>query len=87
MYIKKEDLQKLKNSDYRIVGTRLNTNTYIDKLDFSKKSIFVLGNEANGMSSEVESICDELVKIKMNGIAESLNVGVAAGFILYLQSK
>lgn len=87
VYIKKEELDILKNSDYRIVGTSLNTNIYIDELDFSRKSIYVLGNEANGMSKEVESICDNLVKIKMSGNAESLNVGIAAGIILYLQSK
>lgn len=87
VYIKKEELEKLKNSDYRVVGTSLSTNMYIDELDFSKKSIFVLGNEANGMSKEVENICNELVKIKMSGNAESLNVGIAAGIILYLQSK
>ena len=87
VYIRKDELEILKNTDYRIVGTSLNTKVYIDELDFSKKSIFVLGNEANGISKDVEKVCNELVKIKMSGNAESLNVGVAAGIILYLQSK
>lgn len=87
IYISLEQLEILKNSTYNIVGTSLNTNTYLEEYDFSKRSIFVLGNEANGMSKEVEKICNTLVKIKMSGKAESLNVGVAAGIILYLQSK
>lgn len=87
VYIKKEDLETLKNSGYNIVGTSLNTDTYVNDFDFSKKCIFVLGNEANGISKEVEEICSDLVKIKMSGNAESLNVSVAAGIILYLQSK
>lgn len=87
VYIKNEELDILKNSNYAIVGTSLNTDEYIDNFDFSRKAIFVLGNEANGMSKDVENVCTKLVKIKMNGNAESLNVGIAAGIILYLQSK
>lgn len=87
VYLKYEDLYLLKQSGYSIVGTSLNSKKDISKLDFSKKSIFVLGNEANGMSKEVESICNELVKIKMSGKAESLNVAIAAGIIMYLQDK
>lgn len=87
VYLKYEDLDTLKKSDYRIIGTSLNTNKDISNLDFNKKSIFVLGNEANGISKEVENICDELVKIQMSGKAESLNVGIAAGIIMYLQDK
>lgn len=87
VYINKKDLETLRKSDYTIIGTSLNTNKYIQDLDFTKKSIFVLGNEANGISKEVENICDELIKIKMSGNAESLNVSIAAGIIMYLQDK
>ena len=59
----------------------------IKKLNFNKKSVFVFGNEANGMEKEVEKMCDELIKIKMSGHAESLNVGVATGIVLYLQDN
>lgn len=46
-----------------------------------------MGNEANGISKEIEKICDYFIKIPMTGNAESLNVGVATSIILYKQFK
>lgn len=43
----------------------------------------VLGNEGRGLSAETVSRCDATVRIPMAGTATSLNVGVAAGIILY----
>ena len=85
IYIKSEDLVKLKKYGHTLYGTSLSSNKYIEDINFSKKSIFILGNEANGISEEVEKICDSLVKIKMSGNAESLNVAIAAGIILHAQ--
>ena len=85
IYIKSEDLFGLKKYGHILYGTSLSSNKYIEDINFSKKSIFVLGNEANGISEEVEKVCDSLVKIKMSGNAESLNVAIAAGIILHAQ--
>lgn len=43
----------------------------------------VLGNEINGISSELISLCDTAVEIKMHGIKNSLNVAVAFGIAAY----
>ena len=81
-------LEELKKDGYVIVGTTLNDKSIsVEKFDFSKKSIFVMGNEANGISSEIEKICDYFIKIPMTGNTESLNVGVATSIILYKQFK
>ena len=48
---------------------------------------FCVGNEARGVSSEVLTLMDENIKIKMNNDVESLNVGVAAAIIMYEFSK
>ena len=85
IYIKSEDLFGLKKYGHILYGTSLSSNKYIEDINFSKKSIFILGNEANGISEEVEKVCDSLVKIKMSGNAESLNVAIAAGIILHAQ--
>ena len=85
IYIKSEDLFGLKKYGHILYGTSLSSNKYIEDINFSKKSIFILGNEANGISEEVEKICDSLVKIKMSGNTESLNVAIAAGIILHAQ--
>lgn len=52
----------------------------ITKTDFSAA---VIGNEANGVSAEVEALCDGTVTIKMLGNAESLNASVAAAITMW----
>ena len=51
------------------------------------KYAIVLGNEGNGVSDKVLSLCDEIVRIDMNENCESLNVGVASGIVLYHMYK
>ena len=50
----------------------------------NKKSVFVLGNESDGISKEVQSLCNASVKIPMNRGVESLNVAVTAALISFL---
>jgi TrmH RNA methyltransferase len=47
----------------------------------------VLGNEETGLSPAVASACDALVGLAGSGRIESLNVGVAAGILLYLATR
>jgi 23S rRNA (guanosine2251-2'-O)-methyltransferase len=46
-----------------------------------------LGNEGAGLSDAVRAACDRLVSVPIGGSAESLNVGVAAGILMYLLSR
>lgn len=91
VYIDKQDLDiimyKIKESDYLIATTDLKATNYIDSIDFNKKYAFVLGNEANGVSLDIQNISDINFKIPMQNTAESLNVSVAAGIVLYEQFK
>lgn len=48
----------------------------------SRKSVFVFGSEAHGISRDVKNSVDEVVRIPRYGKAESLNVGVACGIVL-----
>jgi 23S rRNA (guanosine2251-2'-O)-methyltransferase len=43
----------------------------------------VIGNEVNGVSNELMSLCDKAVEIDMAGIKNSLNVAVAFGIMGY----
>jgi tRNA G18 (ribose-2'-O)-methylase SpoU len=43
----------------------------------------VIGNEIEGVSSPVVSLCDAAVEIEMMGIKNSLNVSVAFGIVAY----
>ena len=48
------------------------------------KSIFVLGNESEGVSAEVEKICNASLSIPMNRGVESLNVAVTASLLAFM---
>lgn len=51
------------------------------------RTALVLGNEGAGLSAAVRSACDRLVSVPIHGETESLNVGVAAGILLYLLGR
>lgn len=82
-----EKLNLLKKMGYKIATTSLKTQNSIDSIDYNNKYIFVMGNEANGVSKEIIDISDFVIKIPMSEKIESLNVGVATSIILYEQYK
>lgn len=47
----------------------------------------VMGNEGAGIRAGTRAILDRTVALRMSGPAESLNVGVAGGILLYLLSE
>lgn len=81
-----EDLEKtlkqIKKHKYEIVVTSLRTNESIYDIEYNKK-VIVIGNEANGVSKEIQEMADKKVKIPMLGKTESLNASVATGIVLY----
>lgn len=75
-------LKEIKKYKYEIVVTSLQTNESIYDIKYNKK-IIVIGNEANGVSKEIQEMSDKKVKIPMLGKTESLNASVATGVVLY----
>lgn len=75
-------LKEIKKYKYEIVVTSLQTNESIYDIKYNKK-IIVIGNEANGVSKEIQEMADKKVKIPMLGKTESLNASVATGIVLY----
>ena len=47
------------------------------------QSIFVIGNEGNGLPEEVIKMCDQKMTIEMPGKTESLNAAVAGSIAMY----
>ena len=78
------DIKKLKNNGFNVYSTLLDfkAKKYID-IDFKNKSVIILGNEANGVSKDLENISNEKIYIPMCGSIESLNVANAAAIICY----
>jgi len=51
----------------------------------NSKTIFVLGNESDGVSSEVKALCNDSISIPMNRGVESLNVAVSASLLSFMK--
>ncbi len=78
------DFIKHNKKNYTIIGTGLNKNYQtVDKLKDTPKKIIIIGNEGNGISNQVQDICDFGMYIPMSGENESLNAAVAASIILW----
>lgn len=75
-------LKELKKHKIEIYATDLKTDKSIYDVDYKKKAV-VIGNEANGVSTEILNLADTKIKIPMLGKTESLNAAVATGVILY----
>ena len=78
----KETLETIKKHKFKISVTALEADTNIYNMDYEKK-VIVIGNEANGVTEDIQKIADEKVTIPMIGKTESLNASVATGIIIY----
>ncbi len=61
--------------------------TSAESIPLAQRSALVFGNEGAGLGAETRAAIDELLAVPMRGAAESLNVGVAAGVLLYLLTR
>lgn len=77
-----EKLKEIKKNKYKVVVSSLQTENSLYNIKLNKK-VIVVGNEANGVNSEIQEMADEKIKIPMLGKTESLNASVATGVILY----
>ena len=75
-------IKEMRKHHFKLMVTSLQTKNSIYDIDFYKKLI-VIGNEANGVSKEIQDMADEKAKIPMLGRTESLNASVAAGVVMY----
>ena len=73
----------LKNSESQVYGAFMNGNKVYNET-FNSAGIMVMGNEANGISSEVEALITKKVTIPQYGktTTESLNVATATAILL-----
>lgn len=68
---------------YEPAATAMTGASNLYKTDLSRKMAFILGNEANGVSEELQAAAETRLFIPMAGLAESMNVAMAAGIILF----
>ncbi len=69
---------------YHVYGTSAHAVTdYREVRAYVKPRILLLGSEREGLTPEQTAICEQLVRLPMDGRATSLNLAVAAGVMLY----
>ena len=51
--------------------------------DYQSPCILLLGSEREGLTPEQAAVCERMLRLPMEGRATSLNLGVAAGVMLY----
>jgi TrmH family RNA methyltransferase len=66
-----------------VVGTLLSATTDYRQADYRKPTMILMGNEQAGLPEELAAVCDVNVKIPMRGRADSLNLSVATGIMIY----
>ena len=71
--------------DTKIYALSSHAQNDIYDLKRSEKSIFVLGNESDGVSNEVQKLCNNTIGIPMHRGVESLNVAVTASLIAFMR--
>ena len=78
-----EVISWLKQRNIQTVCADVHAAQTYDEVDWSKPSALIVGPESNGLSSQEIAVADASVRIPMHGPAESLNVAVATGVLLY----
>lgn len=78
-----EEIKILKKNGFNIWATALaNAQKYSD-VKVEEKVAIVVGNEGAGVQQEMLELADTIVNIPIYGKAESLNVSIAAGILMY----
>jgi len=78
-----EFVSAAKKAGYDLLVTCLDGADNLYKADLSGRIAFVMGNEAGGVSETLLAKADKRVYIPMAGRAESLNVAMAAGIVMF----
>lgn len=66
-----------------VVGTLLTATVDHRSADYRRPTLLLMGNEQQGLTPELAAACDVNVKIPMRGRADSLNLSVATGIMIY----
>ncbi len=66
-----------------VVGTLLTATHNHRTAPYTRPTLIVMGTEQSGLTPDVAAACDLNVKIPMRGRADSLNLSVATGIMIY----
>jgi TrmH family RNA methyltransferase len=66
-----------------VVGTLLTAEVDHREAAYQRPALILMGNEQQGLPPDMAALCDVNVKIPMRGRADSLNLSVATGIMIY----
>lgn len=75
-------VKNLREIGFHTYSAHLQGTTFYD-YDYRKPTIFVMGNEGNGLSDEMTDATEHKILIPMKGRVESLNVATAGTVLMY----
>lgn len=74
----------LRSDGYTVIGADMDgRDIYGIAANAYDKVCVVVGGEANGISEEIRSKCDDMISIPMEGDIESLNAAVSGALMMY----
>lgn len=82
-----ELIPKLQKHAYSVLASALENSVAYDAVGQPNKVALVMGNEGSGVNPEILQLADQCIKIPIYGQAESLNVSIAAGILMYQLRK
>jgi 23S rRNA (guanosine2251-2'-O)-methyltransferase len=76
-------LGEAKEAGFWIYGAAAGAAAEYTAQDYRYPTCFVVGSEGQGLGRRVESLCDVMVSLPLQGKVDSLNVSVSTGILLY----
>lgn len=83
----KNSLFYLQQLGIRIIAVTEKTQVELDGINLRGPVALIMGSEEDGITSDLLNLADVRVKIPMAGEIGSMNVGVAAGIVLFEKSR
>lgn len=78
-----EWIDRFKQQEVPVFGTALEGGISYQEAEKSESYALIVGNEGNGVDAKLLEKTDEILYVPIMGQAESLNVSVATGILLY----
>ncbi|WBX78961.1 RNA methyltransferase [Virgibacillus salarius] len=78
-----EQVEQLQQDGAEVWATALQDAEVYSKVKPKEKLALIVGNEGNGVKQELRENADKIVTIPIYGKAESLNVSIATGILMY----
>lgn len=82
-----EAIEWAKANGIKTTASDISGNKNYTDTDWDRPKLLIFGSEAHGLSAEELALIDEAIMIPMENNVESLNIGVAAGIILFEAKK